>query len=72
MTELLVEPKGYKAIVVDSYQDAWQLQGVGRWDCAVGGYDYSGWTWYRLVNELGPITLICAGDPGDNGDEETV
>ena len=65
MTHISKEPKGYKAIVVDNYQDAWQRQGRGLWHCAVDGDDFSNWTWDRLDDELGPLTLICAGDPGD-------
>jgi hypothetical protein len=59
------EPKGYKAIVVDTYEDAWQRHGADRWHCAIDGDEFSGWTWKQLVEEMGPITLISAGDPGD-------
>ncbi|MEU4726503.1 hypothetical protein AB0G06_43490 [Nonomuraea dietziae] len=59
------EPQGYKAIVVDDMGDAWQRHGADRWHCAIDGDDYSYWSWRKLVDELGPITLICAGDPGD-------
>ncbi|MER7208498.1 hypothetical protein ABT340_15610 [Streptosporangium sp. NPDC000239] len=65
MTVITEEPTGHKAIVLDAHSDAWQARGDGIWHCAIDGDDFSYWTWVQLLRELGPITLISAGDAGD-------
>lgn len=65
------EPTGYKAIVVDNYEDAWQRSLEDTWNCAVDGDTFQNYSWRSLVREFGPITLISAGDPGDTDPEET-